>query len=199
MIVSLAVSSVVAPEISAARFVDVRDLLLQRITLGHHTFVVVAALATAIRLLPGLLKIIRADGRIRPDVAVARHLAGVKEVIEHAELKGEIMQVGCNCLPKHRQAGIAVAHLLAILAEVAEDLIVGPILLNDVNHVLDAALRSAGKGDFFRRRLHAVGFDYCRRPLRKVVGNFRFIECGQRAIHQRADVGTGALSPSALH
>src|ERR1035441_9396634 len=153
MIVSLAVSCDIAPEISAARLVDVRDLLQQRITLGHHTFVVVAALATAIRLLPGLLKIIRADGRIRPDVAVARHFAGVKEVIEHAELKGEIMQIGRDCLSKHRQAGVAVANLLAVPAQVAEDLIVGPILLNDVNHVLDAALRSAGKGDFFRCRL----------------------------------------------
>src|ERR1035438_3741988 len=153
MIVSLAMSSDIAPEISAARLVDVRDLLQQRITLGHHTFVVVAALAPAIRLLPGLLKVIRADGRIRPDVAVARHFAGVKEVIEHAELQGKIVQIGSDCLPKHRQTRVAVAPLLAILAEVAEDLIVGPILLNDVNHVLDAALRSAGKRDFFRRRL----------------------------------------------
>src|ERR1035438_898348 len=32
------------------------------------------------------------------DVAVARHFAGVKEVIEHAELKGEIMQIGRDCL-----------------------------------------------------------------------------------------------------
>jgi len=53
-------------------------------------------------------------------VAVARHFAGVEEVVEHAELQREPVQVRRHRRPVHRQPRIPVADEPAILDQIAE-------------------------------------------------------------------------------
>src|SRR5277367_6612916 len=65
----------VAPQISARRLIHIRNLLLQRISLRHHTFKVIRPLSAPVVLLPRLLQIVSADSRRRPDMSITRHLA----------------------------------------------------------------------------------------------------------------------------
>ena len=96
---------------------------------------------------------------------------------------------GVIVLAIHGQARIAVAHRLAVLLQVAEDLVVGAVLLDDVDHVLDRILRRTRKWNLLRRRFHAVRLQHHLRPLRQILLNLRCVERGQRPIQQRADVG----------
>ena len=59
-------------------------------------------------------------------------LAGIEEGVEVDELAGERMMVWRHRRSEDRQFGIAVAH-----GEIPEDLIVGAVLLDDVDHVPD--------------------------------------------------------------
>ena len=156
VIVAFAVGGEIAPQIAAGRLVHVGNLLQQRIAQGYGTLVVVGSLAAAVGLLPGFLKIVSTDGRSGPDVAIAGDLAGVEKIIEHTELESQLMLVGGDGLAIHGQAGVAVAHRLSILLEVAEDLIVGAVFLDDVDDVLDAVWRSVREGDFLLGGLHPV-------------------------------------------
>ena len=159
----------VAPDVSAGRLVHVGNLLQQRIAVRHHALEIVRALAAAIVLLPGLLQIIRADGRIRPHVPIARHLARIEEVIEHAELQRQLVLVGSNRLAIHGQAGIAISHRLSVLLQIAKNLIVGAILLDDVDDVLesDSAMIAPAcrEDDLLLRRLHAVRLQHFIGPV----------------------------------
>ena len=67
-----------------------------------------------------------------PGPAVRADLAGVVEVVERDEVRGERMQVGRRGLRELGERRVAVA-----LREVAEHLIVGAVLLDDVDDVLD--------------------------------------------------------------
>ncbi len=64
----------ITPEIAARRLVHVRNMLLKRQPLAHHAFKVIAMLPTAVVELPRPLEVIRADGRVRPHMPVARDL-----------------------------------------------------------------------------------------------------------------------------
>ena len=68
---------------------------------------------------------------------VARHLTRVVKVIQHAKLQRQLVLVRRNVLPIHRQARIAIPDGLATLLQIAKDLIVSPVLLDDVDHMLD--------------------------------------------------------------
>ena len=68
----------------------------------------------------------------RPGVAVGRDVAVAIEVVEQHELLGQLVMVGRDVAAEHHQRRVAVAA-----RHVAEDLVVGPILLDDVEHVLD--------------------------------------------------------------
>ena len=87
-------------------------------------------------------------------MAVAGDVAGVVEIVEDAELASEFVLVGSDLFAVHGDGGVAVG-----VREIAEDLIVGTVFLNDVDHVADfvfagsepdavgVALRSVGVGD----------------------------------------------------
>ena len=67
-------------------------------------------------------------------MAVPRNLAVAIQVVEQHELAGELVVVGRHLLAEHHELGIAVPFF-----DVAEHLIVGAILFDDVNHVFDRA------------------------------------------------------------
>lgn len=75
VVVRFAVRGQIAPQIAAGRLIHVRNLLQQRIPVGHDAFVIVWALLTTVVLLPGLLEVIGADSCGRPNVAVAGDFA----------------------------------------------------------------------------------------------------------------------------
>ncbi len=71
-------------------------------------------------------------GHRRPGMAVGRDVSVAVEVVEQHELLGQLVVVGRHVAPEHHQRRVAVAS-----GHVAEDLVVGAILLDDVEHVLD--------------------------------------------------------------
>ena len=188
MVVGLAVRGQIAPKKTACWIGHIGNLLQQRIVIGYGALVVVGSLAAAITLRPGLFQIIGADARRGPYVSVAGDFAGIEEVVEHSELQCELVLVGRDPVAEHRHFRIAIAHRLSVLFEVPQNLIVGTVFLDDVDHVVDAALRSAGKGNLLLGRFHAIGVDYHAGPLRQVLLNLRCVECGERAIENGCDV-----------
>ncbi len=123
---------------------------------------------------------------------IAGDFAGVVEVVEHAELQRQLVNVGRDRFAVHGEFGIAVADGLAVLLEVAEDLIVGAILLDDVDDVLDAAIGRAGKGDLLLRGFHAVRLEHDVCPLAQIVVDLFGVERRDRPMQQGADVSVGA-------
>lgn len=84
-----------------------------------------------------------------PLVAIGTVAAGGVKVIEENELAGEGMVVGCDSFAEHGEGGITVAFF-----EIAEDLIVGSVFLDDVDDVFD----EAGVTGAFRNGLGDGGF-----------------------------------------
>src|SRR6185437_7462988 len=132
--------------ISALGIGDIGDFLEQWIAVGDDTLIVVGALAAAVLLLPGLVEVIGANGGVGPDMAFAGDSAGVVKIIEHAVLQGELVLIGRDGCAVHGQSGIAIADRPAVLLEIPEDLVVGAVFLDDVDHVLDG-VAAAGEGE----------------------------------------------------
>ncbi len=63
-------------------------------------------------------------------MSIAGHLAAVVKVVEHTELPRQLVLVGRDVVAVHHQRWVAIGFL-----DVAEDLIVGAILLDDVDHM----------------------------------------------------------------
>lgn len=60
------------------------------------------------------------------------------EVVQGDELLGQLMLVRCCILTEERQRRIAVAALAAVrVLQVAKNLVVGAVLLDDIDDVLD--------------------------------------------------------------
>ena len=97
---------------------------------------------------------------------IARHLARVVEVIQHSKLQRQLMQIWRNGFAIHSERGVAVAHRLSILFQIAENLVVCAVFFNDVNHVLDPALLRARKGNLLLRRFHPVRLHHHGSPSR---------------------------------
>src|ERR1019366_3729678 len=99
-------------------------------------------LIAAVTHLPGLFGIVGSDGSHRPNVTISGNLAAVIEVVQDSELASQLMLVGRNGFPIHAQRRIAIARL-----EVTKNLIIGTILFDDIDDVLDGILaRLEGKG-----------------------------------------------------
>ena len=77
---------------------------------------------------PDLLDEVGGVGAHRPFVAVGRHLAVAVEVVQQHELAGQLVVVGRDLLGEEAQVRVAIA-----LLHVAEDLVVGAVLLDDVD------------------------------------------------------------------
>ena len=87
-------------------------------------------------------------------MAIGADLAVDVEVVEQHELPGQGVMVGRHLLGKEAQVRLAVA-----LRHVAEDLVVGAVLLDDVDAVLDRrrVTHPAGDGVSGRRASAADG------------------------------------------
>jgi len=177
VVVALAVRGKVAPQVAACGLVHVGNLLQQRIALGHDALEVVSALAAAIGLLPSLFEIIRPDGGVRPDVAVSRDLTRVKEVVEHAELQREFVDVGRSRRAVHGQARVAVAYVLAVRLQIAENLVEGAVLFDDVDDVPDGIL-STSKLNLLGGRFHAVRSEHIIGPFVQMRVDCMFVDGG---------------------
>ena len=81
---------------------------------------------------PVLLDVVGGVGGVGPLVAVGAHFAVAVEVVEQHELLGDGVVVGRDLAAEQAQARVAVA-----LGDIAEDLVVGAVLLDDVDDVLD--------------------------------------------------------------
>ena len=96
--------------------------------------------------------------------------ASVKIVDQHVFI-GQGMMVGRYVSPVHAQGGIALA-----LAHVAQNLVVGAVLLDDEKHVLDSergqVLHSACR--FQLRRVRGAHFAHPRAQLRRKRGGNDF-------------------------
>ena len=80
------------------------------------------------------------DRPVAPVVAVDAHLAVAIEVVQQHVVAGQLVVVGRDVLAVHDECRIAVARRAALgILEIAEHLVVGAVLLDDVEHVLDGA------------------------------------------------------------
>ena len=71
-------------------------------------------------------------GHRRPGMAVGRDVPVAVQVVQQHELLGQLVMVGRHVAAEHHQRRVAVAP-----GQVAEDLVVGAVLLDDVEDVLD--------------------------------------------------------------
>ncbi len=97
---------------------------------------------------PRLVDVVAHPRRDRPAEAVGGHVGVGEEVVEQREAPRELAVVGRRVVVEQRQRRVAVA-----LADVAEHLVVGAVLLDHVDDVPDRAERLRLGGD---PRLHAV-------------------------------------------
>ena len=74
-------------------------------------------------------------------MAIAGDFSAVVKIIQHPELRCQFVLVGRNVGAVHRQRRIAVTHL-----QIAKHLIVGAVLFDHIDHVLDRIL-APGKLD----------------------------------------------------
>ena len=98
---------------------------------------IVRPVAARVVLLPVLLNVIGDRGGTRPEVAVDRRLGVRVDVVEQREATHERMHVRRDPLAEQCQSGRAVAAVV-----VAKDLIVGPVLPDDEEDVLDRTARA---------------------------------------------------------
>src|SRR5215469_12005614 len=103
------------------------------------------------------------------------------------------MLVRRDVLAIHGERGIAVADRVAVRGEVAEELIVGAVLFDDVDDVLDAAAGCSLEGDAFLRGTHAVGFENLIGELREGLADRVEIEGGNRSVKKRGYVGVAPV------
>src|SRR5271168_3875830 len=71
-------------------------------------------------------------------MSVAGNFSAVVEIVEHAELRGQLVLVGRDLGAVHGEGGVAVAN-----PQVAENLIVGAVFFYDVDDVLDRILAAS--------------------------------------------------------
>ena len=120
--------------IAGGRIVDIRLAQFQRKFVGDCALKIIDALLAAIADLPGLLVVVASDGGIRPVVAVAGDFPAVVEIIKHSELQRQFVLVGSDVRTVHGERRIAVPTF-RLYFQVAQNLIVGAIFFENVNHV----------------------------------------------------------------
>ena len=101
MAIRKAVARDVSPKVAGAGLIDVRNALAERQGLVDTAFEIVGALFASVSDRPDQLGVITGDSSGRPDVTVAGDFPAVVEVIEHAELAGQLVLVGRDGLAIH--------------------------------------------------------------------------------------------------
>ena len=123
-------------------------------------------------------------------MSVAAISTGGIEVVEKDELIGEPVVIRCDILPEHHERGVPVS-----LRHIAENLIVGPVFLDDVHDMPDqrGLARPRGNGDgrdaasHWRSPWSADLKVVVLRDCRGVAGELRLIGNGNHA--DRPSVG----------
>ena len=138
------------PEVAAGRPGGLVDGTLRRI--GNAA---VAAIAQR----PDPLDEVGGIGAHRPFVAVGADLAVDVEVVEQHELAGQGVMVGRDRLGEQAEVRVAVAF-----GHVAEDLVVGAVLLDDVDDILDRRRVADLGGNRVARRRGGAGDARSDRP-----------------------------------
>ena len=83
---------------------------------------------------PGILGVIRGVRGGRPGMAIGAHFGVHVKVVQEAELSRKRMVIGSNLLPEQDEGGVPVPF-----RHVTEDLVIGPVLFDDVDDVFDLA------------------------------------------------------------
>src|SRR5579872_1954003 len=151
----------IVPEESGAGIIHVGLITFKRIFVSDLSLKIVGALLAAIGDRTGLQVVVGDNRGSRQMVAVAGDFAAVVEVVENAKLQREFVLVGRDVFAVHGQRRIAIADL-----QVAENLIVGAVFLDDIDDVLDGIL-AAGESDGAGIAVEQVGALHCLRELRK--------------------------------
>ena len=113
-------------------------------------------------------------------MAVAGNFSAVVKIVEHAELQRQFVLVGSDVLAVHRERWIAVSHF-----QITQNLIVGAVFFEDVDHVLDRIL-SAGESDGAGIAVEQV----VRSTVLRELGSFSSVDgIFKRAIDPRSSVG----------
>ena len=108
------------------------------------------------------------------------------------------MLVGRDSFAVHGQAGIAVGDGLAVVLQVAEELIVGAVFLEDVEDVANRIRLAVGKGNLLAGCLHAVGVEHRFGPAGKILVDSGLIQSGERTVEKRGDVGERPHEPGSF-
>ena len=150
---------------------------------GKISLVVVSAFLAAVADLPGFFVVVGGDGCHRPLVAVAGDFSAVIEIIKDAELQSELVQVGSDVLAVHHQRGISVAGF-----DIAKDLIVGAIFLEDVDHVTDG-IGTLSEVDAAGVALEEVVLLNLASECGEVLFRVGYFQARQRSVQKSWDVG----------
>ena len=122
----------VIPNVAGAWLVHVRFIFIERDFIGYTALKIVTALIAAVIDLPSLLIVVAGNRGHRPIMSIARDFAAIVEIVEQAELKRQLVLVRSYIGAVHRKRWIAVACF-----QIAEYLIVGAILFDDVDNVMN--------------------------------------------------------------
>src|SRR4051812_32891360 len=89
---------------------------------------------------PGALVEIGSNGGIAPAMAIHADLAIAVEIIQQDIFTGQLMMIGGDPFAIEAKSRVAIANgLTPSVFQVAQDLVVGSVLLDDIQHVLDWA------------------------------------------------------------
>ena len=139
------------PEVAAGRTSD-RRRAFRRIREPPRRLLGVLA-APAIDQRPDLFDVIGGVGGHAPFVAVGAYLAVNIEIVQEHELPGQRVVIRGNALGKNAQPRLAVA-----LRNIAENLVVGAVFLDDVDAVFDRARLAKLARDRIARLRRATGW-----------------------------------------
>ena len=147
---------------------------------------------------PSALIEVGRDRRVAPTVPVHAHFAVAVEIVEQDKIARELVMVGRDFFTVEREVRVAVAEGPSLrISQIAEHLVVGAVLLDDVEDVPDRARGADFRRDHavvFRRGAHELS-GAIRRVAAHLFGErghlfrVRFFDARNRAIDHARDVG----------
>ncbi len=131
---------------------SIRNLILERHAAQQSPFRIVGVLAAPIPDRPGLRNVIGNRSGIRPHMPVPGNISAVVKIVKNPELASQPVLIGGDLLAVHYQRGVAICA-----RQIAENLIIRPVFLNNVNHVMDFVF-TAGERHAVAVAAQRVGF-----------------------------------------
>ena len=150
----------VFPEITTGGLSRIGHFIFDGNPAQQRAFGIVSVFVAAIADGPSLRDVVGNGGRGGPDVSVAGDIAAIVEIVQDPELAREFVLIRGDVSTVHGERRIAVRF-----RDVAEDLIVRPIFLDDVDDVVNRVL-AAGERNAIAVTASCVGLQ----DLRRVSG-----------------------------